>query len=81
MSKTQAVSITMRASLPGLVESICDRLENADGGLAPRLDLAFALNEMLTNLQATIDGKHTLQEFAEHYCMTTQGETDAIETV
>jgi hypothetical protein len=29
----------------------------------------FCLDELLKHLQETIRGEHTLQEFAEHYCL------------
>lgn len=59
---------SMRVSLPGLFANIAR-------GLPPdeRPQYKFALDEVLRHLRETIAGEHTLDEFAEHYCLKDEG--------
>jgi hypothetical protein len=54
---------TLRVSLPGLFAGIKAALPRDEGGYA------FMLDEVLGHLRATVRGEHTLDEFAEHYCL------------
>lgn len=55
---------SMRVSLPGLFPNVKAAIRKDD-----RLQYSFALDEVLDHLRATIAGEHTLDEFAEHYCL------------
>jgi len=55
---------SMRVSLPGLFANIVRCLPPDERG-----QYSFALDEVLTHLRETISGEHTLDEFAEHYCL------------
>ena len=54
---------SMRVSLPGLFANIKAALPRDEGGYR------FALDEVLQHLRETVAGEHTLDEFAEHYCL------------
>jgi hypothetical protein len=55
----------MRVSLTGLFAGIKSELKPEHKG-----ELSFVLDELLQHLHETVAGKHTLEEFAEHYCLT-----------
>lgn len=55
---------SMRVSLPGLFANIVRGLPRQE-----QPQYKFALDEVLTHLRETIAGEHTLDEFAEHYCL------------
>ena len=55
---------SMRVSLPGLFANVVNGLPRRE-----RAQYKFALDEVLQHLRETIAGKHTLDEFAEHYCL------------
>ena len=55
---------TMRVSLPGLLANVKDELRHKR-----KDELSFMLDEVLTHLRKTVAGEHTLDEFAEHYCL------------
>jgi hypothetical protein len=55
---------TMRVSLPGLFANVKDELRHKR-----KDELSFMLDEVLAHLRATVAGEHTLDEFAEHYCL------------
>lgn len=55
----------MKCSLPGLFANISAAVPAKE-----RDYYSFCLDEVLLNLRLTIEGKYTLQEFAEHYCLT-----------
>lgn len=56
----------MKVSLPGLFQNVIRAIPRAE-----RDYYAFSLEEVQRHLEETIRGEHTLQEFAEHYCLTT----------
>lgn len=58
----------MKVSLPGMFSNI--RAELAKSGSAYADVNAFALVELEKHLREVVAGKATLQEFAEHYCLT-----------
>lgn len=58
----------MKISLKGLIESAADALEAKKKDPNARM-YAFCLKELLGHIQATVDGKHTLEEFADFYCV------------
>lgn len=55
---------SMRVSLPGLFANIVSDLPREERG-----QYRFVLDEVLQHLRETIAGEHTLDEFAEHYCL------------
>ena len=55
----------MRVSLPGLFKNVIRGLPNSERGY-----YEYCLEEVEKHLRETIRGEHTLQEFAEHYCLT-----------
>lgn len=55
---------SMRVSLPGLFANIVRELPDDQQG-----QYRFVLDEVLQHLRETIAGEHTLDEFAEHYCL------------
>jgi hypothetical protein len=56
--------MNMRVSLPGLFANVVRELPVEERG-----QYRFVLDEVLQHLRETIAGKHTLDEFAEHYCL------------
>jgi hypothetical protein len=55
---------TMRVSLSGLFANVKDELRHKR-----KDELSFMLDEVMTHLRETVAGEHTLDEFAEHYCL------------
>lgn len=60
-----AVMPSMRVSLPGLFANVVSDVRRKD----QRNYYQFALSEVLRHLRETIAGEHTLEEFAEFYCL------------
>lgn len=60
---------SMRVSLPGLFVNIIADLPYRERG-----QYKFVLDEVLQHLRETIAGEHTLDEFAEHYCLKDRAE-------
>jgi hypothetical protein len=63
---------SMRVSLPGLFANIVSDLPKHEQG-----QYRFVLDEVLKHLHETIAGKHTLDEFAEHYCLKDRADAAA----
>lgn len=59
---------SMRVSLPGLFANVVAELPKRE-----QPQYRFALDEVLRHLRETIAGEHTLDEFAEHYCLKEKG--------
>lgn len=55
----------MKTDLEGLFANIAAQLRGDQ-----RDYYKFCLEEVLGHIKDVVDGKHTIQEFAEHYCLT-----------
>lgn len=55
----------MKVNLKGLFANVV-----SDCSARRRSYNQFCLDEVYGHLQDVLDGKHTIEEFADHYCMT-----------
>lgn len=58
----------MRVSLSGLLANAVRAIRDGEKRDAEMYEAAF--DQLKVHLTETIEGKHTLQEFAEFYCLT-----------
>jgi hypothetical protein len=61
---------TLKMNLPGMFSRILRSIPSRD-----RDQYACCLEELERHLRETIRGEHTLQEFAEFYCLTDEPPT------
>jgi len=59
---------SMKVSLHGMFARIKHALKHGDHSAADYY--SFSLDELEKHLKETVKGEHTLEEFAEHYCLT-----------
>ena len=65
----------MRVNLKGLFANVV-----ADSAPRRRAYNQHCLDEVYGHIQNVIDGKHTIDEFAEHYCITkSRSESNKVE--
>lgn len=70
MSVEELIMPSMKMNLRGLFNNVARSIPICDG----RDQYAACLEEVLRHLEETIRGEHSLQEFAEHYCLATTAE-------
>jgi hypothetical protein len=58
----------MKVSLHGLFKNAAAAIRSGDKGMADYYE--SCLDEVEQHIRETIKGDHTLQEFADHYCLT-----------
>ena len=61
----------MKVNLKGLFANVV-----ADCSKSRRKYNEFCLGEVYGHIQDVIDGKHTIEEFADHYCIARSGTPD-----
>ena len=61
----------MKVNLKGLFANVV-----ADCPMRRRVYNQHCLDEVYAHIQDVIDGKHTIEEFADHYCMTRRASAD-----
>lgn len=55
----------MKVNLAGLFKNVASSIPRRDG----RDYAEFCLQEVYDNINDVIQGRHTMAEFAEHYCL------------
>lgn len=58
----------MKSSLSGLIANACSELRAGKSRWGDYY--AFALEELQGHIEGTVRGKHSLDEFAEFYCVS-----------
>ena len=59
---------SMKVNLSGLIrnaKSACEKGDKTYGAMT-----AYALEELQEHIEGVVSGKYTIEEFAEHYCIT-----------
>lgn len=57
----------MKTDLAGLFRNVTRELKSCRSDKADYYD--FVLNEVLQHIEETVRGEHSIDEFADHYCI------------